>query len=239
MKDSSEQPNEILKRKPSFVFHEEWLPLFRRIRAINESAANDLLEALFEYNASGAIADFGNRYDGELKGRLDAAFEMISDRMLKDLEKYNDVCKQNSENRRKRNKTTDNDCNDRYQSLQSVTTSTDKDKDKEEDINNIIIDENYSKLKKKRGKSAFVKPTLEEVEAYIREKSYNVDPEMWYAHYESNGWKIGKNPMKSWKACLLKWSKNDFGQGQGKGTSSKEPQYGLIENGDDDFKWQL
>lgn len=58
--------------------------------------------------------------------------------------------------------------------------------------------------------ASFRKPTLEEVKQHILEKNYSIDAEVFIAHYESNGWKVGKNPMRSWKATLVTWSKNDF-----------------------------
>jgi hypothetical protein len=59
----------------------------------------------------------------------------------------------------------------------------------------------------------FAPPTLEEVKEHIRSKGYSVDPERWFAFYESNGWRVGKNPMKNWKAAVVTWTKNDFQKG--------------------------
>ena len=54
----------------------------------------------------------------------------------------------------------------------------------------------------------FVPPTLEEVEAYILEKGYHFEADTFIAFYESNGWKVGKNPMKNWKSACVTWEKN-------------------------------
>lgn len=54
----------------------------------------------------------------------------------------------------------------------------------------------------------FKKPTLEEVKEYCLERKNNVDVERFIDYYEANGWKVGKNPMKSWKACVRTWEKN-------------------------------
>lgn len=51
-------------------------------------------------------------------------------------------------------------------------------------------------------------PTLEEVKAYVEEKQNGVDPVKFWNFYESKGWKVGKNPMVSWKACIATWSKD-------------------------------
>jgi len=51
----------------------------------------------------------------------------------------------------------------------------------------------------------FAKPTLDEVRAYIAEKSYHFDAEEFISFYESKGWKIGVNQMKDWKAACRTW----------------------------------
>jgi hypothetical protein len=49
------------------------------------------------------------------------------------------------------------------------------------------------------------RPSIEEVREHIREKSYTFDPDHFFNYYESQGWKVGRNPMKSWKACCVTW----------------------------------
>lgn len=65
---------------------------------------------------------------------------------------------------------------------------------------------------KKRRSSVFVKPTLEECIAYAQEKGYQWNIERFFNYYESNGWRVGQNPMKNWKAAMRTWN-------------TKEPQY--------------
>lgn len=62
--------------------------------------------------------------------------------------------------------------------------------------------------KPKRERKAFVKPTVEEVAAYCKERSNGIDPEAFYDHFESIGWvdKHG-NPMKDWKATIRTWER--------------------------------
>lgn len=55
----------------------------------------------------------------------------------------------------------------------------------------------------------FVKPTLQEVTAYCRERNNTVDPQQWLDHYTSNGWKVGRNAMKDWKAAVRTWERMD------------------------------
>ena len=55
----------------------------------------------------------------------------------------------------------------------------------------------------------FKKPSLEEVEAYCQERANGVDPEKWFNYYTANGWKVGKNSMKDWKAAVRTWERNE------------------------------
>lgn len=58
--------------------------------------------------------------------------------------------------------------------------------------------------------SVFIKPTIEEVKTYFEEKGLKSDPEHFYDHFESNGWKVsGRSTMKDWKAAARNWERND------------------------------
>ena len=69
----------------------------------------------------------------------------------------------------------------------------------------------------------FIKPTIEEVMDYCQERQNFVDPEKWYDHYSSNGWKVGgRAPMKDWKAAVRTWEKNGFNNGNAKDTAEQD-----------------
>lgn len=53
----------------------------------------------------------------------------------------------------------------------------------------------------------FKPPSAEEVAAYCLERNNGIDPEQFIAFYESKGWMIGKNKMKSWKSAVITWEK--------------------------------
>ena len=55
----------------------------------------------------------------------------------------------------------------------------------------------------------FKKPTLDEIVSYCCELNSSVDPEQFLDYYEANGWKVGKNPMKDWRAAFRRWTKNN------------------------------
>jgi hypothetical protein len=57
---------------------------------------------------------------------------------------------------------------------------------------------------------AFIKPSIEEIKTYCLERNNRVNPEKWLAHYESNGWKVGRSAMKDWRAAVRTWETNGF-----------------------------
>ena len=64
----------------------------------------------------------------------------------------------------------------------------------------------------------FVKPTVEEIAAYCKEKNYTVNAQQFFNYYESNGWKIGHNAMKSWQAAVQNWNIRDKANNKSAGT---------------------
>jgi hypothetical protein len=70
----------------------------------------------------------------------------------------------------------------------------------------------------------FIKPTVEELKAYCDERKNSIDPHRFFDHYESTGWKVGKNPMKNWQAAIRTWEKNSFDKPAAPATvKAKEP----------------
>lgn len=66
----------------------------------------------------------------------------------------------------------------------------------------------------------FTPPTIQEVEAYCRERNTNVNPARFFDYYTSNGWRVGKNPMKDWKAAIRTWENNDYDHGSYQNSSA-------------------
>ena len=66
---------------------------------------------------------------------------------------------------------------------------------------------------------SMVRPTIEDVVAYCKERGNTLDPHAWMDHYTANGWKVGKNPMKDWKAAVRQWERNDLRGNSGKASA--------------------
>lgn len=89
----------------------------------------------------------------------------------------------------------------------TIVTGCNTEKEKEKEIE---LDREKEKKRKR-----FSPPSVEEVRAYCQERKNNIDPEAFVAFYESKGWKVGSQPMKSWKAAVTTWEKRQAKENQG------------------------
>lgn len=65
------------------------------------------------------------------------------------------------------------------------------------------------KDKNKDKSNRFTPPTVEEVREYCKERRNKVNAEHFVDYYEANGWRVGKNPMRDWKAAIRTWERNE------------------------------
>ena len=73
-------------------------------------------------------------------------------------------------------------------------------------------------------------PTLEEVIAFSQEAGLDTDVQYFYHYYEANGWRIGKQPIRNWKAALRAWARKKPSQpGRTQEPSSRETFLALME----------
>ena len=50
--------------------------------------------------------------------------------------------------------------------------------------------------------------SINEVESYFKLKNFDLREVInFYEYYESNGWKVGRNPMKKWKLAANRWAR--------------------------------
>lgn len=55
----------------------------------------------------------------------------------------------------------------------------------------------------------FTPPTVDDVRSYCSERKNTVDPQRWFDYYSANGWMVGKNHMKDWKAAVRTWESKE------------------------------
>lgn len=178
-----------MKQKKSFVMYAEWGNLFE---SLPETSAGTLIKAIYDHfrGEDPHIAD----------ASLKAVYDMIAARMDADGEKYEEV----------RAKRTDAARSKWMQMDANTSKSIQKHHDNENDNDNENVNVNVSSNEDKREKrKRFTPPTLEELRSYIREKGYTFEAETFLSYYDSNGWKIGRNPMKDWKAACRTWQQKE------------------------------
>lgn len=91
------------------------------------------------------------------------------------------------------------------------TPSTKLDNPYDENVQTKINLLNNTSINNKSINNRFVKPTIEEVKQYCLERNNNIDAENFIDYYNSNGWKVGKNPMKDWEATIRTWERRNNG----------------------------
>lgn len=84
--------------------------------------------------------------------------------------------------------------------------------DMQQSLPNNIVNNLNNNIENKIVSIRFKKPTLEDIKNYCNERNNNVDPQRFYDYYESNGWKVGKNSMKDWKAAVRTWERSNSTQ---------------------------
>lgn len=81
-------------------------------------------------------------------------------------------------------------------------------------INNTLSNERVSAKTRKtapqrKAATTFERPSQEEVAEYVRSRGNRIDAEAFFAFYESNGWKVGRAPMRDWHAAVVTWEKRE------------------------------
>ena len=70
-------------------------------------------------------------------------------------------------------------------------------------------DTDIKKESKKKKSNVFKKPNIEMLENFILENNFSINAQQFLDHYDSNGWKVGKNSMKDWKATARNWERRE------------------------------
>jgi hypothetical protein len=177
------------------------------LKNLGNAEVGRLILAALEY-------DISDKQPTDLIGKEAILWPMLMSQIDRNKAHYKKICETNRDNVTKR-----------YDRIRSSTTVYDG-------IQENRIEENRTEKKKtdqKREVKRFAPPTLEEVRAYCQERMNTVDPERFVDYYTSNGWKVGKNPMKDWKAAVRSWERSDSAtQKSAKSSDSLDDQYEMM-----------
>lgn len=201
--------------KPGVMFYFEIRPCIKRL-TLEEKG--QLFEAILDYGEYGVIP--------EVDGAVGVAWDFIQQRLDRDTGRYDEKVEQTkyavavreakkkgiqlppyekwrllSDEERERLLSDDNE---RYPNSTTISISTSNSTTISNSKNNK---ENMAD--KPPTRHSFSPPSVDDVREYCREKGYNVDPERFVDYYTSNGWKVGRNPMKDWKAAVRSWNRKE------------------------------
>ena len=164
----------------------------KSVEPLNDAERGRLFTACLTYSMTGAEPD--------LRGNERFVWPTIREQIDRDTKKYSDFCKKQQENIRKRWDTTV------YDGTSGIPDDTKHTKEKEKEKENILSSPNVEdSIARTPARKRFTPPTLAEVTAYCRERQNAVDPQRFIDYYTANGWKVGKNSMKDWKAAVRTW----------------------------------
>ena len=181
-----------------------YLDYAKAVNKLSDDEAGKLFKALLEYA--------GSNHEPQLEGSLYAVFAIMQNQLDRDTEKYEQKCAQLRENGSKGGRPSKNKEPDGNQEKPNGYPKTPKKPDTDTDTVTVtdtdtVMDSNIGhKADKPPSRHRFAPPTVEEVRAYCTEKGYTVDPQRFVDYYTSNGWRVGKNPMKDWKAAVRTWN---------------------------------
>lgn len=202
--------------KHTFVMYKSW---DSAIQSMTDDQAGKLLKAIYDYQL------------GREKGATDPAvvpiLALMSTKFDEDAESYEQVCAARAEAGRKGGTAKASNakqmlanassakqnlasCSKAYQNVpesesESVSVSESVSESVSASASGSLTGTDIGKRKR------FQRPTVAEVSEYCDERHNNVDPQRFVDYYDSNGWHVGKNPMKDWKAAVRTWERNSTG----------------------------
>lgn len=136
----------------------------------------------------------GDNYDTTQGDNCDTLYGDSNDTSYKSETEYSETDSNKTEDREKEKRTL---------SYESV-------REKDADASRSPISaEPTTTCKPKKKIVAFVPPTYDEVREYCLLRNNDVDPGRFIDYYESNGWLVGRNKMKDWKAAVRNWERRE------------------------------
>jgi len=177
----------MAKDKTSFILYCDQQGVFNKLP---DEIAGKLIKHIFAY-----VNDENPPCDDLL---LTIAFEPIKTQLKRDLRKYDDYIDKQKFNGAKGGRPKKNE--------ETQITQPFFQEPKKADNVNVNATEKEIKL----NRDVFIKPSIVELKNYMLEIGMNDVSEKWFDYYESNGWLVGKNKMKNWKAAVRTWKNNNL-----------------------------
>ena len=113
--------------------------------------------------------------------------------------------------------------------VRQISDKTPPEIELEREIEKELEIEKDSSAKSTTKRKRFEKPSISDIKQYCIERNNKVNAEQFFDYYESNGWKVGKNSMKDWKAAVRTWERSEYRKPNSK-KNSKEDAINVVNN---------
>ena len=191
------------RERDTFILKASHYKMFAKRLTLEQKG--HLLDAIF---CDRLGLDYEEHIQDDLIGVI---FETMQDFYLQCDESYRIRSEKNKANANKRwgNDAENANASDCMQSHNSQCLSKSKSISKSKS-DSLLQRECIEKVADAPTRTRFIKPSIDEVKAYAKDMGYyGFNADRFQAYYESNGWKVGRNPMKDWKAAVRNWYAKD------------------------------
>lgn len=180
-----------------------YMSYLQSLSPFTDAERGRITTAMLNYAATGEVPQF--------EGNERFIWPSLQAQIDRDIETYQAKCARNKANGAKGGRPPKNPAvipeTERFAEKPAKPKEKEKKRDKEKEKDNIGADHPPTR-------SHFSPPSVDEVNAYCAEKGYALDADRFVDYYTSNGWRVGKNPMKDWKAAVRTWNRKENPNGK-------------------------
>ena len=188
-----------------------WFKIFLHQRAIMDAVPDDVLGRALK--AAIAYLDTGEEAAlSPLEGAVYASMKQFVDESVADYQRDTDNGKKGGRPKKNPGLPQVTQDNRPLPSLTEAEAEADAEADAEAEAN-ANAEERVCNKPGKPARARFVAPGVQEVLDYCREQGYEMDAQRFVDYYTSVGWKVGKSPMKDWKAAVRNWYRKEEPRG--------------------------
>jgi hypothetical protein len=191
-----------MKTRDSMIFYRSF---YEAIRELPERNQVEVLRAICEFGFDGS--------EPEISGLSKTIWILIKPNLQANRKKWESGCKAKTKQPKSKTEAKNKQTRSKVEANVYVDVDVDVDEDGNEDKDKDKNEKGLMVVPSELPNKKFLKPSLQEVSLYVQSKEPQANKELihqfaekFWNFYESNGWKVGKNPMKSWQSAIRTWN---------------------------------
>ena len=208
------------KKKPGVMLYFDVRPCLNRLTDAEQA---QLFRAILDYGESGIDPGFENR--------LGLVWDFVKPMIDRDADRYREIQEKRAMagsrgGHMRASKSKQNEANQANASFASDDVAKESDDSKTKQIkpstptstttatSTTTLDCIGAANRPTTTRQRFQPPSVDDVKLYADEKGFTINPEAFVDYYTANGWKVGKNPMKDWRAAVRTWVRKEKENGR-------------------------